>query len=131
MILLNFRLKTSVKTQEILKELQNSTNLTPNILARLAISLSLFDPEPVEDFETNNNGLEFNRHTLTGSHDIVYKALISNHCKRHLTDEDYFPYYIKLHLDRGAIKLVNEYKYAGNYEKFIANLVNKNMEEVV
>ncbi|MFZ3172298.1 MAG: DndE family protein [Carboxydocellales bacterium] len=125
---MQFRLKTSVKTMNILKDLQSCTNLTPNVLARLAISLSLGDPDQVDNFPTNTNGLEFNRHTLTGSHDLIYKSLIAQHCGRHLTDEEYFPYYIKLHLDRGVIKLFNEYKYAGNFEKLITNLVNLSTE---
>lgn len=116
-------MRTSGKTANILKSLQVKTNLTPNVLARLAISLSLLDPEPVNDNElANTAGLEFNRQTLTGSQDAVYKAVISQHAGRYLTDGEYFPVYIKKHLDRGAPRLKNEYDYVGNSEKFLISL---------
>ena len=38
---MNFRLKTSSYVADRLKQLQSATNLTPNILARIAVSLSL------------------------------------------------------------------------------------------
>lgn len=125
---MQYRLKTSRKTHDILKELQSSTNLTPNILGRLAISLSLLLNDSIEDFETDTNGLEFNRHTLTGHYDFIYKALIAQQIGRRLTDEEYFPTLLKKHLDRGARLLINEYKYAGNYEKLIKSLANFEME---
>ncbi len=119
---MHFRMRTSAKTMHILKDLQIKTRLAPNILARLAIGLSLQDLDPIDDLEVDNSGLEFNRHTLTGEHDVVYKALISQHCRRHLNDDEYFPEYIKKHLDRGALKLSNKYEYAGNAEKFLTTL---------
>ena len=125
---MQFRLKTSHQTAEILKYLQSCTGLTPNVLARLAISLSLLDQEPVANFITNANGIEFNRHTLTGQYDVVFKCLIAKHENRPITDNEYFPDLIKLHLDRGSAKLQNEYKYAGNYEKFIINLAHNSAE---
>ncbi len=41
---MNYRLKISKRVSDKLKELQAPTNLTPNILARLAVGLSLTDP---------------------------------------------------------------------------------------
>lgn len=119
---MNFRLKTSKKAQDILLDLKSKTNITPNILARYAISLSLLDPNKISKFNYDNNGLEFQRHILTGKYDCVYKALIIQHAEEELTDDDYFPKYIKAHLERGIHYLNSEYNYAGNYEKFITAL---------
>ncbi|EMT46438.1 DndE family protein [Anoxybacillus flavithermus] len=127
---MQFRLKTSKETMDILKQMQINTNLTPNILARLAISLSLLLEESIEQFDSDTNGLEFNRNTLTGTYDFAYKAIIAQQLGRAITDEEYFPTLIKKHLDRGAKLLENEYKYAGNYEKFIRSLANFEMEMV-
>ncbi|WP_243387442.1 DndE family protein [Bacillus kexueae] len=127
---MQYRIKTSKQTQDILKDLQSSTNLTPNILGRLAISLSLLLDEPIEQFESDTNGLEFNRNTLTGNQDVVFKVLIAQQLGRNITDEEYFPTLIKKHLDRGAKLLLNEYRYAGNYEKFIKSLATFEMEMV-
>lgn len=128
---MQFRLKTSKDTMEILKQMQTNTNLTPNILARLAISLSLLLEDPIEEFESDANGLEFNRNTLTSTQDFAYKAIIAQQLGRMITDEEYFPTLIKKHLDRGTKLLENEYKYAGNYEKFIKRLANFEMEMIL
>lgn len=120
---MQFRLRTSGKTANIIKELQGKTNITPNILVRLAISVSLLDPEQIDPTPLENPvGLEFNRHTLTGSYDVIYKVLISQHAGRYLTDEEYFPVYFNRHLERGIPKLKNEFDYAGNTEKFLVAL---------
>lgn len=122
---MQFKLRTSVKTANIIKELQAKTSITPNVLARLAIGLSLKDPEQINPNPLENPiGIEFNRHTLTGSHDIIYKILISQHANRYLTDEEYFPVYFNQHLERGMPKLKNEFDYAGNTEKFLNSLSN-------
>lgn len=120
---MNFSLKTSRKTQETLKILEAATRLAPNILARLAINLSLTNPAPIPEKEADTTGLDFRRPTLTGSYDFLFKSLISQHTGRHLTDEEYFPFYVKQHLERGTVRLEQEYKYAGNYEKFVQNLL--------
>lgn len=119
---MNFRLKTSKYAAEKLKQLQATTHITPNILARIAVSLSLKDSNPVSAVE-NTMGLDINRTTLTGEFDYIYKALIAQHAKREITDEEYFPDLFNSHLERGIRKLSNEYQYAGNYEKFIINLL--------
>lgn len=120
---MQFRLRTSGKTANIIKELQAKTNITPNILARLAVSLSLKDPEQIDPVPLQNPvGLEFNRHTLTGSYDVIYKVLISQHAGRYLNDEEYFPIYFNKHLERGMTKLKNEFDYTGNTEKFILSI---------
>ncbi|MGO4890405.1 DNA sulfur modification protein DndE [Anaerobacillus sp. MEB173] len=122
---MNFNLKTSNYAHEKLKQLQGTTNITPNILVRIAVSLSLRDPNPVPiDMKINtNNGLAFNRTTLTGEYDYIYKTLIAQHAKREITDDEYFPGLFNAHLERGIRLLVNEYQYAGNYEKLITNLI--------
>lgn len=119
---MNFRLKTSANAQEKLLSLQAATGFTWNILSRLAVSLSLQDPTiptPVED----KNGLEIHRNAMTGENDYVFKALIRQHAKQHISDEDYFPNLFNAHLERGINILETEYQYAGNYEKFLLKLL--------
>ncbi|MDX5476219.1 MAG: DNA sulfur modification protein DndE [Bacillaceae bacterium] len=119
---MNFRLKTSKETGEKLVSLQSTTGLTWNILSRLALSLSLKDPSlPV--LVENKSGVEIHRNAMTGENDYVYKALIRQHAKRNVTDEEYFPDLFNAHLERGISLLENEYKHAGNYEKFLQNLI--------
>ena len=121
---MQFRLRTSGEAQEILLELKNATKITPNILSRYAVALSLKQEEPLNVIEYDVAGLEFNRHVLTGNYDSTFKALISQYENRELTDEEYFPTNLKLHLERGIRLLKSEYNYAGNTEKFLINLMN-------
>jgi len=118
---MKFNLTTSKATADRLKLLQNSTGLTPNILARYAVVLSLKQRKPINVVIKDSAGLDFNRPTLTGSYDYVFKALIAQAEGREITDEEFFPGLFNAHLERGAILLENEYRYAGNYQKMILN----------
>ncbi|MCP3742479.1 DNA sulfur modification protein DndE [Rossellomorea sp. BNER] len=124
---MNFQLKTSNYVAERLKQLHASTNLTPNILARLAIALSL-KQEGIPDIpRSESNGRDFNRNTLTGEHDYLYRALMAQHANREVSDEEFFPGLFNAHLERGIRLLSGEYQHAGNYDKFILNLLHQSM----
>ena len=118
-----FKIKTSKKTEELFEAITASENLQPFVLSKLAISLSLKCQEPLEalDFETDNNGLELNRQTITGEYDDLYKCLVILKEGRHIDDDEFFQKYIKAHLDRGAKLLHSEYRYGGD---FITHLLN-------
>ena len=123
---MGFRLKTSLQTKEIFEELGNRMNLKPFALSKLAISMSLTNNEPIENFKSlDNNGLELNRQTITAQYDLLIKTLIEQHAGKHLTDDEYFPTHAKLHIDRGAVMLKNRYNYSSNMEHFINQVVNK------
>ncbi|MCY8101189.1 DndE family protein [Bacillus haynesii] len=122
---MNFRLKTSKYTAEKLKQLQGATGLTPNILARIAVSLALRQPETPTEHVLDINGLDFNRSTLTGEHDFIYKALITQHFGQEISDEEYFPNLFNSYLEHGIRVLANEYQHAGNYEKLVINLLHQ------
>ena len=62
-----FKLKTSKKTEEILTQIESSTNIPYATLIKLSLALSLRKgPLQEEDFKTNNLGRELNRQTITG-----------------------------------------------------------------
>lgn len=123
---MGFRLKTSLQTKEIFEELGNRMNLKPFALSKLAISMSLTNKEPIENFKSlDNNGLELNRQTITAQYDLLFKTLIEQHAGKHLTDDEYFPTHAKLHIDRGAIMLKNRYNYSSNLEHFINQIINQ------
>mgnify|MGYP002801043788 FL=1 len=110
-----FKLKTSKKTEEILTQIESSTNIPYATLIKLALALSLRTGLlQKEDFNTNNLGRELNRQTITGDADALYKCLFEVCENRLMSDEEYFPKSVKAHLDRGAILLQNELRYSGN-----------------
>ncbi|MDP9702289.1 DNA sulfur modification protein DndE [Paenibacillus intestini] len=122
---MNFTLKTSKYAKEILTQLHASTGITPNILIRYAVALSLRNTTEIvpitKDF---TDGLVLNRSTVTGEYDYAFRAMITQAAGCELTDEEFFPAYFNAHLERGIRMLASEYKTAGNYEKFIRNLLS-------
>lgn len=109
---------------QIFDEVGGSMRLQPFALAKIAIALAIRDKFVFESDskKTDNDGLELNRQTITGEYDDLFKAMIINSIKKPLTDEEYFPTYLKAYLDHGADLLYSEYKYSGS--KFYQHLIN-------
>lgn len=116
------RLRTSKQAEEILRRLKNKFGLTPNILCRYAIGLSLkLDREL--DFDYDSNGIEFQRATLTGDEDLLIRELIKNYHNRFITDDEYMTKYLKAHIERGLIQLEANVKLCGSFDNFIDQLI--------
>lgn len=120
-----FRLKTSKRTQEIFEELEKRTNYKPYTLVKHAIAWSLMEKTPVEDYESDSEGLDLNRQTITGDNDTYFKVLIEQVEGRYLSDEEYFPKYVKAHIDRGSLLLLDMYNHAGNMDKYILQVLGE------
>lgn len=125
-----FRLKTSKETENMFIDMKKKIGITPNILSRLAVSISLRDDILTkEEIERkykliDNQGIEFQRHTLIGENEIFYKVLMENYCNEHLTEEEFFPMHFKYHLENGMNALKSEIEIASNLESFVKNLIN-------
>jgi len=119
-----FKLKTSQKASEIFDRIEGSENLPCYTLVKLAIALSLRSNAPLKDsdFHTNTQGRELNRQTITGDADAVYKCLMELYSHKHLTDEEFFPMYVKAHIDRGAILLDQEQRYSSDLLTHLADI---------
>lgn len=120
-----FKLKTSKETMRIFEEIGASIHLQPFALCKIALALSLKDSQDLDEdnFKTDGEGLELNRQTITGEYDDLFKALIISHAGNSMTDEEYFPKYMKAHIDRGAKYLFSEFKYSnGNFYKHMIEL---------
>ena len=114
-----FKLKTSERTSEIFKEVERSTRLKPYILVKHAIAWSLKEGSPVDGYRSDTNGLELNRQTITGEYDVYFKVLVEQAAGRKLTENEYFPQYLKAHIDRGALILESKFKHAGKLDRYI------------
>ena len=119
-----FKLKTSQKASEIFDRIEGSENLPCYTLVKLAIALSLRSNAPLKDsdFHTNTQGRELNRQTITGDADAVYKCLMELYSHKYLTDEEFFPTYVKAHIDRGAILLDQEQRYSSDLLTHLADI---------
>ena len=117
------KLHTSARTQTIFSLLGSTLGLPPYILTKLAIALSIRSGALKEDdFKTDNEGLELSRQTIFGEHDLLFKMLIINKEGVQLSDEKYFPAYVKAHLDRGAVLLENEKRYSKDFYNHLCKL---------
>lgn len=114
-----FRLKTSKKTEEIFKELESRTHLKPFTLVKHAIAWSVKENTSVDGYKSDSEGLDLNRQTITGDYDVYFKVLIEQVENRHLKDEEYFPAFVKAHIDRGAVILQNMYNHAGSLDNYV------------
>ena len=129
-ILINNRLKTSKKTEQYLDELQNVLGLsTKAAISRIAIGLSLnSNNNPLDDSRFNGSdqtGFEFQRYTLFGEYESLYKALMTQALGKEITDEEFFPRIVYCHLEQGIYLLFSEYKHQGNRSKLYTYLLNQ------
>lgn len=114
-----FRLRTSKQTQDIFDELERRTHYKPYTLVKHAIAWSLLEKTSVESFSSDSDGLDLNRQTITGDNEVYFKAVMEMIEGRHLTDEEYFPKYVKAHIDRGSKLLLDMYNHAGSVDEYI------------
>ena len=118
-----FRLKTSKETQDIFQQLESKTNYKPYTLVKHAIAWSLKERTSVKDYKSDSEGLDLNRQTITGDYEVYFKVLIEEVEGRYLSEEEYFPKYVKAHIDRGSKLLLDMYKHAGSVDKYILQVL--------
>lgn len=86
--------------------LKRKTGLTPNILSRFAICLSLKDPSMPNSEEFDEKGTEMSPTVLFGEHEKMFMALILNRLhKDKLEPPLYLQKMTRAHLNRGVIAL--------------------------
>lgn len=70
------RLRISQPASDILRVLKGRTGLTPNIVCRMALLVSLEDGERGGTRGSENGGSEFNAPTLFGEHALLFECLL-------------------------------------------------------
>jgi len=100
------RVKFSMDATYKLRQLKFRTGMTPNILSRLGFMLSLKEKTIPSDSDFLDDGMEINRHTLTGDHDLLYVALLRQRCFRDgIKSEKNIAKQFRAHMNRGAFLL--------------------------
>ena len=120
-----FRLRTSKLTQEIFEELEARTNYKPYTLVKHAIAWSIRENTSVADFKSDSDGLDLNRQTITGDNETYFKVLMEQVEGRYLPEEEFFPGYVKAHIDRGSKLLLDMYNHAGSVDKYILHVLGE------
>ena len=116
---MNLRLKTSLDVESKLTELQSLLQLSSKAaVMRLAIAFSLKikgDPRIIDGKFVHydlkkQNGADYNRFTIFGTDEIVYKAIMQQHLGEFVDDDVFFPELTNAHLSRGIIELNADFK---------------------
>lgn len=70
------KLRISADAESRLRSLRQRTGLTPNLLCRMAVMLSLEEGPIGPGTTTDEGGSEFNAYTLTGDHNGLIAAML-------------------------------------------------------
>lgn len=105
------KIHASQHVTKLFPSLKAKTGLTPNILCRLALCLSLSDSSIPNGKLDDEKGQEFSRYTLLGEWDAFFIALLRERLIRDNLDpdKDLMPQF-KAHLNRGVMMLFSRVK---------------------
>ena len=102
------KLKISADAESRLRSLRQRTGLTPNLLCRMAIMLSLEEGPVGAGTVTDEAGSEFNAYTLTGDHGALITAmlrLVEEEADRRRVADDELLARLRAHIHRGVATL--------------------------
>ena len=106
------RIPFSVGADNKLRTLKTRTGLTPNILCRVGLCLSLEEPGIPANLPDNYQiGREINRYTLLGKYDFFFVALLVTRLNMDNISSNQIDEMFLSHLDRGIEMLVARVKY--------------------
>lgn len=109
------RIRISKSASSRLSLLKGRTGLTPNILCRIGLCLSLADRSIPDPKRYDEGGQEFNRYTLTGEWDAFFVAVVKERIIADGLDADRdLIEQFRAHLNRGALSLYNRVKDLGD-----------------
>ena len=115
-------MKTAKRTMEIFRDIDAREHLKPFALAKISIALAIRKHYKYCGEKTDSLGLELDLDTITGKNRLLYRKLIEANEEKRLTDEEFFPTYIKAYLDYGAELLSQEYKYTNDIYSHLVEL---------
>jgi len=116
-------LKLSAKSQNLLGRLKSRTGLTPNLLARFALCISIKEksvPNP-EEYDTEGNDIEPS--VLFGEYESVYLGLMKNRLKNDGVPESEIESELntmtRCHINRGVMALSPRIQNLGDFYDLI------------
>jgi len=110
---------TSTKSQALLGRLKAKTGLTPNLLARFAICLSIKENSIPNPSEYDKDGSVLEPSVLFGEYEQIYHGLMRNRLKNDNLDESELTDMTRSHLNRGVITLNSRIDNLGDFYDLI------------
>jgi DNA sulfur modification protein DndE len=101
--------------------MKSRTGLTPNILCRIGLCYSLLDESKPNLEEHQDDGMEFNRYTLTGEWDDLFISLFNFRCylDQIPEDEELRLKLLRAHVNRGVLQIYNRVRNISDLENLI------------
>jgi DNA sulfur modification protein DndE len=116
------RIRVGKNATNKLSALKSKTGLTPNLLCRIALCYSLENEKVSNLIPPDENGQEFNRHTLFGDDDILFISLVKQRCINDGLDPNKdFMRVLKLHLNSGIIAIHSRIKEVSDFINLLEN----------
>jgi DNA sulfur modification protein DndE len=99
------KIRLTKDASERLKQIKGRTGLTPNILARFGLCLSLSEPAIPNPEQYPEEDREFNRYTLLGEWDDLYVALLRQRLAKDNLPQEQLEGQFRAHVNRGIVAL--------------------------
>lgn len=117
------RIKLSSKSQNLLGRLKSRTGLTPNLLARFALCLSIKEKSaPILD-QYDKDGSEIEPGILFGEYEDLYMGLMKNRLKKdgrnELEIESELNDMTRCHINRGVVALAPRIQNLGDFYELV------------
>jgi DNA sulfur modification protein DndE len=113
------RLKLSGKSQNLLGRLKNRTGLTPNIVARFALCISIKEKSAPIIAQYDKEGSEIEPSVLFGEYEDLYLGLMKNRLKKDGLSYSELNEMTRCHINRGVIALAPRIQNIGDFYDLI------------
>ncbi len=114
------RVRLSAKSQNLLGRLKARTGLTPNLLARFALCLSIKEKSFPDPNEYDRNGSEIEPNVLFGEYESLYLGLMRNRLEKDGKNiETDLNEMTRCHINRGVIALSPRIQNLGDFYELI------------
>ena len=99
------RIKLSAKSQNLLGRLKARTGLTPNLIARFALCLSIKEKSAPIPNQYDKGGNEIEPAVLFGEYESLYLGLMKNKLQKDELPDSELNEMTRCHINRGVIAL--------------------------
>lgn len=119
------RVRFSTEADNRLRMLKARTGLTPNIICRLALCLSLEEPGLPRSDASEPSQREINRYTLLGEYDLLFVTLLALRHPELGNNSDELAHLFIQHLHRGITLLANRVKSPASIAELVQHVSQK------